>query len=225
MIRFPGRRSSKALSSGTTFLAVFTVIISISGAFDTAFAADDPTAAAKSDQVNQLDVPGSFKNLPDAKDAVTAKRGQDSPASSSPLRSEPSELIIDSEKVSGSGAVRIGAAVYSERYSESELVDFNATAYCLKGRTASGINVRPGVIAADPRVLPIGTVVHLRAGTYTGIYTVLDTGGRIKGRRVDVYVPTHKEAMKFGRRQVKIKIVGRGSGRADSSKFLVAAEQ
>jgi len=225
MIRFPGRRSGKALSSGTTFLAVFSIIISISGAFDTAFAADDPTAAAKSAQVSQLDVPGSFKELPDAKDAVTAKRVSNSPATSTATRAESPELTIDSEKVSAPGASRRDATTYAERYSESELVDFNATAYCLKGRTASGINVRPGVIAADPRVLPIGTVVHLRAGTYTGIYTVLDTGGRIKGRRVDVYVPTHKEAMKFGRRQVKIKIVGRGSGKVDPSKLLVAAEQ
>jgi len=220
MIRFPGRRSSKAISSGATFLVVFTVIISISGAFDTAFAADDPTATAKSAQVNQLDVPGSFKELPDAKDAVTAKRVSDSSATSSAVRAEPQELIIDSEKVSAPGAARVVALVYSE----SELVDFDATAYCLKGRTASGINVRPGVIAADPRVLPIGTVVHLRAGNYTGIYTVLDTGGRIKGRRVDVYVPTHKEAMQFGRRQVRIKIVGRGSGKVDLTKSVVAAE-
>jgi len=220
MIRFPGRRSSKAVSSGATFLVVFTVIISISGAFDTAFAADDPTPAAKSAQVNQLDVPGSFKELPDAKDAVTAKRVSDSSATSSAVRAEPRELIIDSEKVSAPGAARVVAPVYSE----SELVDFDATAYCLKGRTASGINVRPGVIAADPRVLPIGTVVHLRAGNYTGIYTVLDTGGRIKGRRVDVYVPTHKEAMQFGRRQVRIKIVGRGSGKVDLTKSVVAAE-
>lgn len=225
MIRFPGRRSIKALSSGATFLTVFTVIISISGAFDSAFAADDPTAAAKSVQVNQLDVPGSFKELPDAKDTVTAKHVSDSAATSSAARAGSLELTIDSEKVSAPGSARIGATVYSERYSESELVDFNATAYCLKGRTASGINVRPGVIAADPRILPIGTVVHLRAGTYTGIYTVLDTGGRIKGRRVDVYVPTHQEAMKFGRRQVKIKIVGRGSRKVDPSKLLVAAEQ
>ena len=225
MIRFPGRRSSKALSSGATFLVVFTVIISISGAFDTAFAADDPTPAAKSAQVNQLDVPGSFKELPDAKDAVTAKRVLDSSATSSAVRAEPRELIIDSEKVSAPGAARVVAPVYvAPVYSESELVDFDATAYCLKGRTASGINVRPGVSAADPRVLPIGTVVHLRAGDYTGIYTVLDTGGRIKGRRVDVYVPTHKEAMKFGRRQVKIKIVGRGSGKVDLTKSVVAAE-
>jgi 3D (Asp-Asp-Asp) domain-containing protein len=66
--------------------------------------------------------------------------------------------------------------------------------------------------------------VHLRAGPYTGTYTVLDTGGRIKGRRVDVYVPTHKEAIQFGRRQVKIKVIGRGSAKSRASKNLVASQ-
>jgi 3D (Asp-Asp-Asp) domain-containing protein len=63
------------------------------------------------------------------------------------------------------------------------------------------------MIAADPSVLPLGTVVHLRAGRYTGTYTVMDTGGRIKGRRVDVYVESHREAIEFGRRQVKLKVL------------------
>jgi 3D (Asp-Asp-Asp) domain-containing protein len=222
MIRFPGRRMSKALSSGLTFLAVFTVVISLS-ALDTVFAADEPGGAAKSSQVNQLDVPGSFKDLPDARDAVTAKRSIELLESPSATRKESAELTIDSEKVSATGRP---AAIRAAVYADSELVDFDATAYCLKGRTASGVNVRPGVIAADPRVLPLGTVVHLRAGSYTGTYTVLDTGGRIKGRRVDVYLPTQKEAMRFGRRPVKIKIVGRSSPKADrANKNLVASER
>ena len=223
MIRFPGRRIGRSLSSGLTFLAVFTVVISLSDAAGTVFA-DEPGVAAKPSQVNQLDVPGSFKDLPDAKDAVTAKRSTERLESSSATRAASAELTIDSEKVSATGGTAaIRSAVV---YADSELVNFDATAYCLKGRTASGVNVRQGVIAADPRVLPLGTVVHLRAGSYTGTYTVLDTGGRIKGRRVDVYLPTHKEAMRFGRRQVKIKIVGHGSPKADrASKNLVASEQ
>jgi 3D (Asp-Asp-Asp) domain-containing protein len=109
---------------------------------------------------------------------------------------------------------------------EGALIDFDATAYCLSGRTASGVGVRPGIIAADPRVLPIGTVVHLRAGTYTGIYTVMDTGGRIKGRIVDVYVPTRKEAMQFGRRQVKIKVIGRNNTKPDRpGRTILASEE
>jgi 3D (Asp-Asp-Asp) domain-containing protein len=89
--------------------------------------------------------------------------------------------------------------------------DFQATAYCLKGRTASGQHTRPGVIAADPRVLPLGTVVHVEAGRYTGTYTVLDTGGRIKGRKIDIYMPTYGEAVKFGRQRVRLRVLGRAS--------------
>jgi 3D (Asp-Asp-Asp) domain-containing protein len=91
--------------------------------------------------------------------------------------------------------------------------DFRATAYSLKGRTASGVNTRPGVIAADPRLLPIGTVVHIEAGRYTGTYTVLDTGGSIKGRVIDIYVPDHAEAKKFGRKHIKVKVLSRGERR------------
>jgi 3D (Asp-Asp-Asp) domain-containing protein len=87
---------------------------------------------------------------------------------------------------------------------------FFATAYCLKGQTASGIPVRRGMIAADPRILPLGSVVRLQAGNYSGIYTVLDTGGAIRGQRIDIYLPTRAEAMRFGARRVKVEVLRHG---------------
>ncbi|HLG15748.1 MAG TPA: 3D domain-containing protein [Blastocatellia bacterium] len=111
---------------------------------------------------------------------------------------------------------------YEDTESGSE--EFHATAYSLKGRTASGEFTRPGIIAADPRVLPIGTVVHIRAGKYTGTYTVKDTGGMIKGRRVDIYVPSYEEAMLFGRQRVALRIVSRVRRVADSPKYPVRAK-
>lgn len=81
---------------------------------------------------------------------------------------------------------------------------FVATAYCLKGRTAMGGGVRRGIIAADPRVLRLGSQVLLGAGSYTGQYTVADTGGGVKGRRIDIWVPNCSEARRFGRRTVLI---------------------
>ncbi len=239
--------------------ASIAVVISFGGAHDTAFAGDEPkTTVARPSQVDPLEVPGSFKDLSDAKDPVTAKRSPEQITLPAATGAGPSHLSIDAEKVTatrntrglaavGGGGVTAprlsidaenvsagrraagGGGVTAPRlsidaesvagtadaaYTESDLVDFDATAYCLKGRTASGINTRPGVIAADPRVLPMGTVIHLRAGQYTGTYTVMDTGSRIRGRRVDVYVPTHREAVEFGRRQVKIKVIGQGSGKA-----------
>jgi 3D (Asp-Asp-Asp) domain-containing protein len=85
---------------------------------------------------------------------------------------------------------------------------FTATAYCLKGRTALGHGVRRGIIAADPRMLKLGSHVNLGAGSYSGQYLVSDTGGRIKGRKIDIWVPSCSEARRFGRRTVTIGMLG-----------------
>jgi 3D (Asp-Asp-Asp) domain-containing protein len=208
---FSGKRLLRVLSASVSVLAL---IIWLSGSVDNALAAEDP-AAKSSAQVDSLEIPGSFKDLPIARDAVTAKGSAAAVESVPQTGSIPaSALVIDAEKV---------ARISSAAVVDSSLLDFHATAYCLKGRTASGIHTRPGVIAADPSVLPLGTVVHLRAGRYTGTYTVMDTGGRIKGRLVDVYVPTYREAVEFGRRPVKIKVIGRHSTK-QASKALLAAE-
>lgn len=81
---------------------------------------------------------------------------------------------------------------------------FTATAYCLRGRTANGGGVRRGVIAADPRVLRLGSRITLGAGAYSGSYLVADTGGAVKGRKLDIWVPSCSEAMRFGRRTVQV---------------------
>jgi len=88
-------------------------------------------------------------------------------------------------------------------------VPFTATAYSLRGRTASGKPVRRGLIAADRRVLPIGTRVRLDAGSYSGEYVVADTGGAVRGRKIDIWMPSTGEAMRFGRRTVKLTVLTR----------------
>jgi len=84
---------------------------------------------------------------------------------------------------------------------------FIATAYCLTGRTATGGGVRRGIIAADPSILRLGSQILLGAGSYTGQYTVADTGGSIRGRHIDIWVPSCSEARKFRRRTVFISSV------------------
>ena len=93
--------------------------------------------------------------------------------------------------------------------SDADLLEFNATAYCLAGFTAAGIAAHRGTIAADPRILPLGSIVHIRAGEYSGTYLVLDTGARIKGRKIDIYMPDRREAITFGCRPVRLKVLGR----------------
>lgn len=90
---------------------------------------------------------------------------------------------------------------------------YTATAYSLRGRTASGKAVARGLIAADPRVLPLGTRVRIDAGSLSGEYLVADTGGAVKGRRIDIWTPTSREAMQFGRRVVKLTVLELGGRR------------
>ena len=91
--------------------------------------------------------------------------------------------------------------------------NYVATAYSLRGRTASGRPVAKGLIAADPRHLPLGSRVRLEAGAYSGEYLVADTGALVRGRRIDIWIPTSREAMRFGRRTVKLTVLSLGSRR------------
>jgi 3D (Asp-Asp-Asp) domain-containing protein len=86
-----------------------------------------------------------------------------------------------------------------------------ATAYSLRGRTASGQMVAKGLIAADPRHLPLGSRVRIQAGAYSGEYVVADTGGLVRGRRIDIWTPSSREAMRFGRRTVKLTVLSFGA--------------
>jgi 3D (Asp-Asp-Asp) domain-containing protein len=91
----------------------------------------------------------------------------------------------------------------------------SATAYCQSGITRSGEETRRGVIAADPRVLPLGSVVRIDAPqqTHDGVYRVLDTGSAIKGRIVDIYMPSCRSARRFGRRDVVVYVLDWGDGK------------
>lgn len=94
---------------------------------------------------------------------------------------------------------------------------YSATAYSLRGKTASGRYVTRGLIAADPRVLPLGTRVHVQAGPWTGEYLVADTGGAIKGRIIDIWTPSTREAMQFGRRKIKLTVLSFPERRAKAA--------
>jgi 3D (Asp-Asp-Asp) domain-containing protein len=89
---------------------------------------------------------------------------------------------------------------------------FQATAYTVAGQTASGAQTRPGIVAADPNVLPIGSRIRVRgAGNYDGEYTVKDTGREIKGREIDIYIANDAEAKRFGRKNVTVEVIGERS--------------
>ena len=72
------------------------------------------------------------------------------------------------------------------------------------GITASGIPARRGLVAVDPRVIPLGTRVYVMG---YGPALAADTGGAIKGAKIDLCMEDYNEAMRFGRRTVEVYIL------------------
>jgi 3D (Asp-Asp-Asp) domain-containing protein len=110
--------------------------------------------------------------------------------------------VIDSRSV---GGLRVAPAPAAR-------LQFVATAYCKGVITASGVDVKEGVAAADPRILPEGSVIQLDGvpERHRGIYTVLDTGPKVLGKHLDLYVWSCNEALEFGRRPVSITVLRLG---------------
>lgn len=85
---------------------------------------------------------------------------------------------------------------------------FTASCKGCSGKTASGINLKKNpdvkLIAVDPKIIPLGTKVWVEG---YGIAVAGDTGGSIKGSKIDVFVKTKKTALNWGRKKVEIKIL------------------
>jgi 3D (Asp-Asp-Asp) domain-containing protein len=102
-------------------------------------------------------------------------------------------------------------------------LSYSATAYCKGIVTTSGVAVQSGVAAADPELLPVGSVVEIDSLTerYNGIYTIMDTGPAVQGRQVDVYMWSCNEALEFGRRPIHLTVLRLGwNPRATTPSFL-----
>jgi len=86
-----------------------------------------------------------------------------------------------------------------------------ATAYAKKGATASGTRVHQQIVAADPKLLPLGTRIQIKnAGPYSGEYIVADTGAKLRGHKLDIYIPNWRACRLFGRKRVQVRVVELG---------------
>lgn len=87
-----------------------------------------------------------------------------------------------------------------------------ATAYCLRGTTATGTSAQEGVVAVDPRFIPFGTRMFIISndGSYVyGIAAAEDAGDdNIKGNRIDLWFPTKSQCVQFGYRECTIYFLG-----------------
>lgn len=129
------------------------------------------------------------------------------PAKEQPTLEVAGQIPEDETPPAESPATKAPEAKLVDVITEKPMETYSATAYSLRGRTASGQYVTRGLIAADPRVLPLGTRVRLDAGPWSGEYLVADTGGAIKGKKIDIWTPSTREALQFGRRNVKLTVL------------------
>ncbi|MEO9046761.1 MAG: 3D domain-containing protein [Gemmatimonadaceae bacterium] len=76
------------------------------------------------------------------------------------------------------------------------------TQYCLQGTTRRDHYVREGIVAADPRIFPLSGYVEIFLGKRSlGRFLVDDTGGKVKGRTLDIWTPSCSDARRFGRQR------------------------
>ena len=103
-------------------------------------------------------------------------------------------------------------------------LQFAATAYCKGTTTASGVNVRTGIAAADPALLPVGSVISVstRDPKYNGVYTIMDTGPKVQGRILDVYMWSCHEALAFGRKDADVTVLRLGWNPRASTPTLIS---
>lgn len=96
--------------------------------------------------------------------------------------------------------------------SAKRVIVMQATAYdpSAGSKTAMGTRARVGAVAVDPRVIPLGSKLYIESmdgfASY-GYATAEDTGGAIKGNRIDLFYSTNAEANNFGRRNVKVYVL------------------
>lgn len=126
------------------------------------------------------------------------------------LVSSEREPPVDKLMLMGRG----GFATSRGSFTRGRVMTVSATAYdptagrgrAATMRTATGRRAGYGLIAVDPRVIPLGTFVFVEG---YGLALAADTGGAIKGRKIDLGVPTVSAAMRWGRRKVRIHLLGR----------------
>ncbi len=90
-----------------------------------------------------------------------------------------------------------------------QVLSVSITAYCDSGVTRSGTTTREGIVAADPRVLPLGSIVRLQGlpPPYNRTYEVADTGRSVKGNDIDIFIADCDAAKQFGRQRGRAQVV------------------
>ncbi len=126
------------------------------------------------------------------------------------LKVQAAEADIDSVEIVEEEPVRENIVETSYgAISYSNVMSMEATAYLPtdgsgSGITATGVRATHGVVAVDPRVIPLGTKVYIPG---YGVALAADTGGAIKGYKIDLCMESYADCMRFGRRNVTVYVL------------------
>lgn len=130
------------------------------------------------------------------------------------VNTQPVDKIVEYGNKNATADAPVNNGVLDYKY----VIECNATAYDMSpaenggygGQTATGVPLDKGVIAVDPKVIPLGSRVYIEAidGSWSYGYAVAaDTGGAIKGNRVDLCYRTRSECIQFGRRKCRVYVL------------------
>lgn len=117
-------------------------------------------------------------------------------------------ILVKDAPVAPAPTVQTVTTTYGEM-TYSSLISMEATAYLPcdgdgAGITATGIAAGYGIVAVDPSVIPLGTRLYIPG---YGTALAADTGGAIRGNKIDLCMESYGEAMRFGRRSVEVYIL------------------
>ncbi|WP_413309543.1 LysM peptidoglycan-binding domain-containing protein [Bacillus sp. 1P10SD] len=158
------------------------------------------------DEINNF---SSGKMVETAKTPVVSKAPEVSTKESNTSKSEETKVEAAPTSVASKPEVPVTTKVEET----SKEITVKATAYTAScegcsGTTATGLdlNANPGakVIAVDPSVIPLGSKVLVEG---YGEAIASDTGGAIKGNRIDVFIPSEEKALEWGKKEIKVKIL------------------
>jgi 3D (Asp-Asp-Asp) domain-containing protein len=141
----------------------------------------------------------------------------EAPPLAAPMRLAPT-MVLATIRLEGAlvrGAERGGAIDRKKPARLGDPVPVQLTAYCLQGTTRRDRYVREGIVAADPRVFPLGRYIDVYVGrVYYGRFLVDDTGKAIRNAILDIWTPTCRDARLFGRQHGTAVLVPRPRGAA-----------
>ncbi|RYG36688.1 hypothetical protein EON81_09015 [bacterium] len=152
--------------------------------------------------------PGAMVKIQPAKDGVRTESWRVTYRDGKPVAKELLETKTEAAQDAIFAISRSGFGTSRGSFGRGKVMILKASGYHAmvtgSGRTALGMKAGYGHVAVDPRVIKLGSIVYVEG---YGMAIASDTGGAIKGRRIDLCFKSRGQAISFGRKQVKVHVL------------------